>query len=399
MCRHGARLTETSRIDSPGRESSVVIWIGLAVALSLFGDMAMYVILPVHFADLGLSALQVGILLSANRWIRLLTNRVAEQLLSRYNARLIFPVILVCGSVIAAAYAVAPGFAALLGLRIAWGICWSFIRHTGTMTSVTVAGENRTGRHMGLFVGLVQVGFILGTLLAGFLFDSFGFRVSFLLAAVVSLSALPAAIIGQRRAPRRLLEKPSSAASGNAGMVLLWVRGFLVSFVGPGLIMSTLGFLIRSRFGDSVSVGALVIGVTTMNGLLLATQYLINAAGSPAFGVLIDRFGTLRLQVIGFLAAGVALIVVVVVNGALLVALVVVFFAGAAIARLAVESQGAAGGPRAYANLATSTDLGSAAGPVLGWVGIELAQSNVVFWGGGALFVVAGLVAVVSSRR
>ncbi len=376
-----------------------MVGVGLAVALSLFGDMAMYVILPVHFVGIGLSALQVGILLSANRWIRLLTNRIAERLLRRHNARVIFPAVLLCGSVIAVAYAFAPGFVALLGLRITWGICWSFIRHTGTMTTVTVAGENRTGRLMGLYTGIVHVGLILGTALAGFLFDSFGIRMSFLLAAAVSLAALPVAVFGQRRAPRRLRESQGGTALRSVGMFLLTVRGFIVSFVGPGIIMSTLGFLIRARFGDSVSIGTMAVGVTTISGVLLASQYVINAAGSPAFGLLIDRFGSLPIQVVAFLVAGFALVGVAVSDGVLLVLLVVLFFLGAAIARLAVEAQGAVASTKTYANLVTAMDLGSAAGPILGWTGIEYTQSNVVFWGGGALFVAAGLLAILSLTR
>ena len=54
--------------------------VALATGFSLLGDQALYAVLPVIHSDLGLSALQVGLLLSVNRWIRLLTNEFAHRL-------------------------------------------------------------------------------------------------------------------------------------------------------------------------------------------------------------------------------------------------------------------------------------------------------------------------------
>ena len=54
-----------------------VLFVALAVAVSLLGDQALYAILPTYYTELGLLPYQVGLLLSANRWIRLLTNQLA----------------------------------------------------------------------------------------------------------------------------------------------------------------------------------------------------------------------------------------------------------------------------------------------------------------------------------
>jgi len=389
-------LNESS---SDPRSGSIfgVIGVGAAVALSLFGDMAMYVILPVQYAELGLSALQVGVLLSANRWVRLITNQVAERMRRRFSSRVLFPTALLVGSILTAAYATGPVFALLLLLRMAWGLCWSFIRHTGVMTTIEIAGSRRAGRLMGVYIGLVQVGFVAGTFVAGVLFDGGGFRTAFLVAAALSLAAVPTAVLSNRRS-RITLRGPRVAGGQLTGAMLsLAIRGFIVTLVGAGLIMSTLGFLLRSHFGDTVSVGSLVIGVTTVNGMLLASQYLIKGVGSPLFGVMIDRHGLLRAQYLGFAAAGLSLLALAVFKStSLLIPLMIVFFASAAVSRLAVESQAAVAGPRTYSSLATATDLGAAVGPILGWVGIELAQSGLVFWVGGGLFLVGALVALVT---
>ena len=179
-------------MEIEGRDRSIfgVVAVGSAVALSLFGDMAMYVILPVQYVELGLSALQVGVLLSANRWVRLITNHLAERMLHRYSGRVLFPMALLLGSLLTAAYSTQPAFAMLLLLRMAWVLCWSFIRHTGVMTTIGVAGPKRAGRLMGIYVGLIQAGFVAGTFAGGLLFDGRGFQSTFLIVAAISLAVV-----------------------------------------------------------------------------------------------------------------------------------------------------------------------------------------------------------------
>lgn len=381
-----------------------VVTVGSAVALSLFGDMAMYVILPVQYVELGISAIQVGILLSANRWVRLITNRVAEKALHHFGGSLLFPSALLCGSLLAVAYSTAPTFVILLLLRMVWGLCWSFIRHTGVMTTIRIAGSQSAGRRMGIYVALLQAGFVAGTFAAGILFDATGFRTTFLLAAAMSLAALPPALLSGRRSAATDIHQREKQTPLVLVSVLLSLRGFIVSLVGAGLVMSTLGYLLRSRFGDAISIGTAVIGITTVNGAMLAAQYVINGAGSPLFGVLIDRHGLSQSQVVAFAASGATLLAAGILQATpVLVPLVIVFFVSASVARLAVESQAALAGPRAYSGLATATDLGSAVGPVLGWVGIELAHSNLLFWVGSSLFFIGAILAIVpqscASRR
>ena len=376
--------------------------VGAAVGLSLFGDMAMYVVLPVHFSDLGLTALQVGILLSANRWIRMVTNRVAERMLRRHGSSILFPAALLTGSLCTAAYSAAaaaavPTFATLLLLRMVWGVCWSFIRHTGAMTTVRMAGPARAGRLMGVYLALVQAGFVAGTFVAGLLFDGSTYRTTFLLAAAMSLAAVPAGVLTGRRYPVATVRGASPREPLRRGTLTLAARGFIVSLVGAGLVMSTLGYVLKSLFGESIPVGSLVIGVATVNGILLAAQHLINSIGSPLFGMLIDRHGVSRVQCLGFAVAGLSLLAPATFpSTSLLVPLVVIFFVGAALARLALESQAAVAGHKTYSRLVTATDLGSAVGPILGWVGIEIARSGLVFRVGGGLFLAGAVMAAVT---
>ena len=104
------------------------------IAVSLLGDSAIYVILPVAYAQRGLTPFGVGILLSTNRWVRLFTNVPAARLLGTYPIRTVFFTALAIGNACSLVYAATTSFVLLLIARAAWGSSWSIIRLTGLMT-------------------------------------------------------------------------------------------------------------------------------------------------------------------------------------------------------------------------------------------------------------------------
>ena len=64
--------------------------IAICAAVSLVGDGGIYVVLPVVFGARGLSPVQVGVILSANRWARLVTNGPAAHALGLHPVRQVF---------------------------------------------------------------------------------------------------------------------------------------------------------------------------------------------------------------------------------------------------------------------------------------------------------------------
>ena len=68
-----------------------VLWpLGLGTALSLLGDATLYTVLPIHAADAGVTLTAVGILLGANRAIRLFLNGPAGLAYDRWPRRRLF---------------------------------------------------------------------------------------------------------------------------------------------------------------------------------------------------------------------------------------------------------------------------------------------------------------------
>jgi len=61
--------------------------VGLGVAISLLGDLTLYVVLPTHTKEAGIALTNVGLMLSANRLIRIVINGPLGVLIERIPRR------------------------------------------------------------------------------------------------------------------------------------------------------------------------------------------------------------------------------------------------------------------------------------------------------------------------
>ena len=381
--------------DLPSRLPIVLL--GIAVGFSLLGDMTLYAVLPIAHEALGLSPLQVGILLSANRWVRIGTNHLARSVLERRAAPTTLTAVLIGGAIATMAYALAPGFGLFLAARMVWGLCWSFIRHIGVMTSVSVGKGGRAARMLGLYTGVVQAGFVVGTVVTAALFDTVGYRAAFVVIALVSLAGIPSELAAFRGLPHRLPTPPRQTADHpDSHGVWMLIRGFIASCVSTGLIISTLGFALRSRFGETVAIGPAVVGITTVTGALIAAHYAISGVGAPPIGATIDRIGRRTAEIAGFTTGFLALTAAGLMGHTLiLVPAVILFFVATVACKLSLFSGAGAAGSSRFAHMATASDLGAAAGPLVGWLAIErVGSADAVFAIGAALYAVAALSAL-----
>src|SRR5919199_1259812 len=65
---------------------SWVVAVSVAVAAAILGDSLLYAVLPTGYEQLGLEVGMVGVLLSANRFVRLLSNPLAGWVVARLGA-------------------------------------------------------------------------------------------------------------------------------------------------------------------------------------------------------------------------------------------------------------------------------------------------------------------------
>ena len=365
--------------------------IGGATALSLLGDQALYSALPVFFDDLGLRPVEVGVLLSANRWIRLATNELAHRLTDRSSGavqRLLLVAALTLGAATTALYATTPGFAVFVAVRFLWGLSWSFIRHLGVLSVMEVERGHRAGWAAGRLGGISRLGSVAGLLGGALLIDWLGFGPALAVLSGVSAVAVPVAWVGfvpiarsDRRGPD---ERGGSAVAG--------LFGFAHGMVGPGLVTATLGAVLDEQVTSAGGLSA-----ASLTGGVLAVRYVIESGAAARLGALSDLHGIRAAASWGFaLGAGALTIAVLAPWPVLQVGAVVAFFLSGTMLGASLIGFAGQQGSRSLARYATASDLGSACGPLLGWTALALFDERTLGLALGAL--VYGIAAQVARR-
>jgi MFS family permease len=401
-----------------------VVLAGIATALSLMGDQAMYVILPTCYNTLLTSfstpaswaiptwlkgpvwtvspELQVGILLSANRWIRMGTNHLAEWLVHHFHPSLLFVLMLGLGALTTASYGVWPFFWVLLIARCGWGLCWSIIRQVGIMTAVDASTREHAAGMVGFYNGLARFGSVIAMLIGGWLFDSVGWRMCFwIIAGVTALGMFPAAIARRKvnhHESEFRLQRDMAVPAGKLWSLL--ICGFVVGCAGAGIVMSTVGKVLKEGLGDTLSVGTMTIGVATVAGVFMAGRHAINTFGGPALGVLSDRMGHRRggFTFFGF-GTGVLLMIYalsfLIPNGTAMLGILVLtilFFSCCTLLSVTMNAEASRCGSKAYARYVSAEDGGSAAGPLLIWALLGWNDHPAVPFACASVFFIIGLV-------
>ena len=392
-----------------------VALVSAAVALSLLGDSLLYAVLPSQAEVIGVPIELVGILLSVNRFIRLLSNSWAGSVCDRLGYARPFTAALLLGSATTAVYGMASGFWLLFVARGLWGVSWSFLRVGGLGTVIEHASDHDRGLLMGFFLGISRLGSLVAVALGGLLTDTLGYRPTlFLFAALSAMAAAISAPTGGRTDPspkaqqaHRLPEQyshvgplPGRPLLGARDMVIrhrlraVYACGFSHGFVMSGVVTATLGLLLKTLYGSSVTLGGVSLGIATITGLLLSSRWLIDFGLGPYLGYVSDRLGRHRVILAAFLTGALALMVFASARdlAPLSLATVAIFASGTALSAALDASLGDLARPGQQARIigryTTFQDLGSACGPLLGyafgmWLGLG------VMYGLGVGFLVA----------
>ncbi len=378
------------------------------------GDSMIYAVLPSNISSFAVSAGLVGVLLSANRFVRLVSNPLADRLFRRFGMERPLALAVVLSIVTTLAYGIGPGFAVLLIARILWGLCYSILRLGGYVTVLEDGREGDRARLMGLSSGGQRAGSIVGVLLGGILFDLTGRLASFSIVAGLGLVALPLVFgIVKKPSPTRsdkaaisisipmradareedgsflqgmLLGRTSRERDGKTVRLLaLFLNSFVFYFALGGIVVSTLGFFLSEVLGeDGASVGGWMIGTATLNGALLATNW-IAALGGPILGLFGDRIGRERIILIAT-PLSICMVLLLAFPGNLALTLLWLPVGFISAATVGASSDALAGdlAPRdrrstVMSRYATWQDLGSATGPLLGYLALGFASLTWVY--------------------
>jgi len=393
----------------------ILLPVNIGTCLSLLGDASLYAVLPTHMLDAGVSVASIGVLLSVNRFVRLILNSPAGVAYDRRRHRRLFVLALFIGACSTAIYGLTRGFWPLLVGRLLWGLAWAGIWVGGNTIVLDVARDDNRGR----WIGIYQVSYFLGTsggaLLGGFLTDSLGYHQAMsigacftLIGAIVALIFLPETR-GLRQETARPTVNPchSPHVSNPDGMAEFASATTLYGanrLALAGIFYSTLGLFLLEQIGDQVRIAGRPLGIATLTGLGLGLSMFISMISAPAVGGLSDRVGNRWRVAAGGLVPGVAGFSLLAIGSPLttLIGVPLVAVTGGSNQGLATALIGDLGKgqqSRRLGLLFTVGDLAGAVGPPLAYALIPLIGLKSVYWLSAAIFASIFLVTLRQAAR
>ena len=267
-----------------------------------FGGGVVFPILPNLGEVLGISALMVGLILSANRFTRLVCNAPAGALVDRIGTRTPFIAGLVIEAFATLLYVVAilsplPEAWFMLA-RVLWGIGSALVFATAYTITADVSESADRGTSMGIVRAGITFGFPAGLVLGGVVSDVWGNVEAFVLAAafaavasVVAYLIVPETHVEGRNDSVKPWDVDSSLPALTVGLV-----NFGLYFAYIGVLFSTLVLLLGAR---DISIWGL--DAQGSSGMLMAVTVLSGATFTLAGGVLSDVLGARVPVLVGFL--------------------------------------------------------------------------------------------------
>lgn len=256
------------------------LYASLSLAFASFGDAFLYPFLPVNSVSVGVPIVWIGVLLSINRFVRIIANSWMVHLFAKYGLRIITIIAVLLAITSTAGYALANSIFLWLIFRIAWGLSFSAMR----ISTVGYALQHsQQGFALGLTRGVQEAGPMIALFLAPVLLTTFSTSTIFLLLATISLPSLYFAWALPN------VEDKTTPVSGKTFLQFPSVLNtitFATAFLIDGIIIVVLGILFLHH-KENINV----VTATTLAALYLGYRRICLVLFSPAGGWMADKVG------------------------------------------------------------------------------------------------------------
>jgi MFS transporter, DHA1 family, inner membrane transport protein len=346
----------------------------IVLALALLGDSLLYAVLPLHAATFGVSLAWAGVLLSANRIVRLFAYPILPRL-ARTGLRRFTIAAAACGAISTLAFAAGSGGWTLLASRLVWGVAFGSL----SLSTLAYATEwnDAAGKRVGLSLALRELGPLSSLTLGTAAVAMAGVRPTLAALGMMSMAGVGLAM----RLPDLAMASDVKGPKTRRPPPLEDWLSLTAGAVMDGIFPATIGLLIASSSGT----GEAVIGA----GLLLGFKRVAVVILAPVSGHASDRFGERTVTAAGFAIVALGAFIIAfggVIAGALLLG------CGAAVTTTTIPIAAAIRDPEervaALARTAMARDAGAAAGPLAALAFFDAA-------GAAAVYAVAGTVLAV----
>lgn len=357
----------------------------VALSLTLPGDTVLYLLLPLYAATFGVSLPEAGVLLAANRLVRIVGYGWVARFYATRGARAAC-LLASFGAILATViYAAASGVWLLLLGRLLWGLSFAAfnLANQALPTALAEGAAKRTGRSR----AIIAIGPMLGLIVSAVMAVEFGPRSAFVLLAVIAAVAPLLAARIPRIEERPVLGGPTFE---RPGAISLW--SFALGFTLDGLFIFGLGLLAAATYPKGAVVAA---------GVAMALRYAVEVTFSPAGGHLAHHFGARRVLVLSSLGASVGLALLAFEHWLWLGAIVTIVLRALVqplTAPMVAEAHPGAERVRALARQATWRDIGAGTGPLAAGILFPL-LAPLAIYGGASLLLAATSFMLIGVRR
>ncbi len=253
----------------------------ITLALTLPGDTVLYLLLPIYAATFGVTLPEAGILLAANRIVRIIGYGWVATYFAEQGPRAACLLAALGAAAATLAYATMSGLWPLLIARLMWGLSFAAM-NIANQALATSVGEG-AARRMGHVRMIIAVGPTAGLIVGAVLAYHFGPRIVFgVLAAVACLAPLYARLLPDTREPI----KGRAARFERPDAISIW--SFSTGFTLDGLFIFGLGLLAAASYPNEAVLAA---------GFAMAVRYATEIAFSTAGGLLGHRYGAGRVLI------------------------------------------------------------------------------------------------------
>jgi MFS transporter, DHA1 family, multidrug resistance protein len=327
----------------------------LALAFVSFGDAFLYPYLPVNGIQVGVPIVWVGLLLSVNRFVRIIANSVMTRLFALYGLRLVTIAAVVLAIISTAGYSVSVGLLTWVTFRILWGLSYSALRISTLGYSLD---QPKPGLALGISKSLQELGPLSVLFLAPTIIQYVSVKATFPLLAVASLPALYFAIKLPVENDKPVLPNPRFTLRVPSAINTIT---FATAFLIDGVLIVSLGILFLRYEGSIMPLEA-----TALAAGYLAYRRICLVGLSTLGGWIADNVGFEKVFIgsLFFIIFGLFIIA----SGWITTGTIMVFsFYGIFSAITPASASRAHQSPlHAVAENATWHDIGAAVGTLLG---------------------------------
>lgn len=325
------------------------------MSLALLGDALLYAVLPAYAASFGLSLVWVGVMLSANRIVRVFAYGFIARITHAAGVRNMCVAAAVAATLSTALYGISQGPMVMLAARILWGLTYATL--VLATLSYAVESGDRVGARIGVGQAIQRAGPIFALLFGTWLVSTVGPNMVFLMLAVPTALAIPVALSLPGKVTAKIRQrKPVSLVRPTPIDIIFFLQGYGVD--GVFAVTITLIFARDNALSTAVISG----------GALLAMRHFGEAIAAPLFGWIADRFGAQQVFVMAILLTMMGFVGVAMgytITGALIMLLFRGALASLGPAVIAQSLHADDDVLSALARMQTWRDMGASAGPLL----------------------------------